>query len=388
MSNPSTSPTQIDHATLRPLVRAALGDATANPTHWDVALLSAHGDRFNRRSVFRVTGSADTADGCHPWSLVLKMIQGPTDTASPSTSTAHWCYWKREPLAYRAGLPGRLRDGLVAPRCFDVVDLPGDVILLWLEDVAESHGGGWPLARYGLAARHLGAFDGAHAAGMPCAPQAWYSRRWLRTRTADLGARLAAVRRPETWEHPLVRRAFPASLAAPLLRLYAERGAFLRALERLPQALCHLDAHRGNLIARDDADGAWTVAIDWAFVGHAALGEEIAALVWASLLECIVAPEDAAELETYVFEGYLAGLRETGWRGDWRAVRAGYLVNALLQWGVVPDALVIALDEENHGTLEREYRRPIGEVVERTAAATRLLLDRADEVRRLLAAQG
>ena len=56
--------------------------------------------------------------------------------------------------------------------------------------------------------------------------------------------------------------------------------------------------------------------------------------------------------------------------------------------GVVPDAVGVALDERNHAALERAYRLSIGEVVERNAAVTRLLLDRAGEVRRLLTALG
>src|SRR5919201_6300912 len=79
---------------------------------------------------------------------------------------------------------------------------------------------------------------------------------------------------PATWRHPLIRRAYPTPVAERLLRLHAGRGVLLDRLDRLPHTLCHLDAFRRNLFARVTDDGRQqTVAIDWASIGFAALGE-------------------------------------------------------------------------------------------------------------------
>src|SRR5436309_2568996 len=65
-------------------------------------------------------------------------------------------------------------------------------------------------------------------------------------------------------------------------RLWQERLPRLDLLDRLPQTMVHGDADRRNLFARRGAGGGETVAIDWAFTGVAALGEELVNLVLAS----------------------------------------------------------------------------------------------------------
>ncbi len=47
----------------------------------------------------------------------------------------HWNYWKRETLVYQSDLLETLPEGMVAPRCFGWVELPGNIAGLWLEDV-------------------------------------------------------------------------------------------------------------------------------------------------------------------------------------------------------------------------------------------------------------
>jgi len=154
--------------------------------------------------------------------------------------------WRREALAYHSGLLDDLPGDLTAPRC------------------------------YGVAARHLGQFNGVYLAGRPLPTQPWLNRGFLRAWTAD-AARVTVIEpiaQAETWAHPLVRAAFPDPVVERLLRLHTEREDFLAVLERLPQTLSHLDAFPGNLLARRTAAGAeQTVALDWAFVGIAAVGE-------------------------------------------------------------------------------------------------------------------
>jgi len=94
---------------------------------------------------------------------------------------------------------------------------------------------------------------------MPSQPS--LRRGWLRERVASDSGAVSLLR--SSLEHPLVRRAFPSDVADNLLRLWAERDAFLDTLDHLPQTLCHLDAFHRNLFARCSADdGYQTVAID------------------------------------------------------------------------------------------------------------------------------
>ena len=59
------------------------------------------------------------------------------------------------------------------------------MIWIWLEEVADTVGAPWPLARYGLAARHLGGFNGAYLVGRPVPAYPWLSRNWLRSLIAS-----------------------------------------------------------------------------------------------------------------------------------------------------------------------------------------------------------
>ena len=160
----------------------------------------------------------------------------------------------------------------------------------------------------------------------------------------------------------------------------------LDAFDRLPQTLCHHDAFRRNLFVRHSADGRdQTVAVDWAFVGTGTIGEEIVTLVQTSLFFLEVDLAKAPELDEIVFEGYLEGLRDAGWRGDPRMVRFGYTAASALR-GVsgMGAAIPFLLDESRYGRMERELGRPIEEMMNFFAETVRLMLNLADEARELL----
>jgi hypothetical protein len=65
-----------------------------------------------------------------------------------------------------------LPPGLVAVRCFGVVEYPDQEFWLWLEDVEDRTRS---RADYGLAAYRLGQFNGAYLCGRPIAQAAWLS---------------------------------------------------------------------------------------------------------------------------------------------------------------------------------------------------------------------
>jgi hypothetical protein len=72
-----------------------------------------------------------------------------------------WNFWRREADAYRSGVLAELPGDLAAPRCLAVTDQPDGSVRMWLEEVRDDLGERWPLPRYGIAARHLGHFNGA-----------------------------------------------------------------------------------------------------------------------------------------------------------------------------------------------------------------------------------
>ena len=402
---------------LTPLARRALGCQTLEVAEWRHERIAYFDTNPISLGLYRITGTArDAASPAAPpvpWSLIVKVARSPSGITLPSgrsypagyaADPSHDQYWRREIDAYQSPLLRRLPPRLAAPHCYAIDEDSDGYVWLWLENVIDefaARGEKWPLSRYGLAARHLGRFNGAYLAEPdpasldhtastipPLLGEAWLSRRWLqqwvarRRFTEEQRAVLAA---PDTWSHPLVRRLAPQPLGDRLLSTEDQIPSLLDALDRVPSAVSHLDAYSRNLLARRTPAGdEETVAIDWAFVGIAPLGVESATLVTASILFGDVPGEDVRALDQHVFEGYLDGLREAGWSGDWRLARLGHAVCAALRFRfTIPLALGTALDETRHAAFERRVGHPVGEWMDDRGHLVRHMLACADEAAEL-----
>ena len=253
----------------------------------------------------------------------------PADGTDPGA----WDYPPREALAYGSGLLAALPGGLAAPRCLAVEAQPDGTTRLWLEAVADAHPGPWPLDRYALVARAPRPLQrrlpGRRAPARPAVAEPGVAaglRRAVRPRRRRAGA----PRRPRR------PSAAAAALSAARRRRDSggcgtERERFLAALDRLPRTFCHHDAFRRNLLHRAGPEGEDLVAVDWAYAGHGAVGEELGQLVVASLFFFEAEGIAPRELDAACFAGYVAGLREAGWAGDERLVRLGFAADAALR---------------------------------------------------------
>lgn len=394
----ATSAPQPEPTTLLPVARQAAGCVAGSLGEWQVQPLQ--GSATHPRA-WRVSGTLCDGPRPLPFSVILKSRSGTPER-------------DEEVMAYRSGLLDRLRDqpfGLLAPRCFGVSRPAAGGSWLWLEDVAEPPGTRWSVERYGLAAYHLGRFNGAYPVGRardflddPARAQAvprfpWLGRGFLadwlgfveeqRLGDAILGARPEDRR---AWEHPTVRRVFAPPLRERLTRVWNERAALLAALDRLPRTLAHGDAHRRNLLTRLSPTGELTVAVDWDSTGLAPLGEDPGHLVSSSqLMEAD--PGQARELDAAVFGRYLDGLRASGWRIDpptHDLIRFGYALHTPLNMGVFAGGgLLAALSQAwLRRWLEELFGRPLEDAAAPLAALTGFTLDLADEARAIGRARG
>jgi hypothetical protein len=305
---------------------------------------------------------------------VVKVLAHAPDAGGhwrPGTATDHWYYWRREADVYASGLLATLAGGLRAPACHLVAERPDGSVALWLEDLAGPAGTAWPLDRYRSAARHLGAAQGEFVAGRPLPDEPWLSRGWLRAYAARRDGDEDLLRDPEAWRHPLVAAWFPEPPVAGLVALRADRDGLLDALDALPATLSHLDLHPANLFDRDGE----TTAIDWAFVGRAAIGEDAGNLVADAVFDFHVAPEHLDALHDAVAEGYHAGLRAAGADVDPGLVRAAMAAGLVAKYAWIAPALLRAAAEGR----DLLNRRPIAETVAAWAPAIRYLLARAPE---------
>lgn len=320
----------INSTILQPIVRRVVEDETAVVLDWSVRALDGG---FSGSTVQRVQGQAQTTTGLQSWSLICKVISPQTGSAQPTA----WDYWQREALVYQSGMLAELPVDLVAPRCFAITEQPGDELWLWLEDMGATEDDEWPLERYGLAARQFGQFNGAYLTGRPLPSESWWGSPDVRQRLALAEAGIHEL--PHLRHHPLFAELLAGDRVERILHLWAERERLLAGLDRLPQTLCHRDAFRRNLMARQSADSHdQTVLLDWAATGLGALGEELAPLFATTLSFVAVPLARIAELDTLIFAGYITGLREAGWQGDERLARFGFTAVAALKAGVAGPA--------------------------------------------------
>ncbi|MGE5691968.1 MAG: hypothetical protein ACM33B_15565 [Pseudomonadota bacterium] len=319
-------------ARLEAPVRSALGDATARVTAWRHEPVAYDFLNPSSGGVYRFRGTAATGAGNREWSLVLKVTRSPDAAGDeqplpPGLAAARReaVRWDRELLAYESGFLARLDGPLVAAACHGSRREDDDTGWLWLEDLGGDATGAWSREQWGLVGRALGAFDGRFAGdGAPREP--WLGRRWLRVWTTLLtpyhfGDALPGSPR---WDDPRVRAVYGPDLRARLAALWDARPALLAAVEALPSACAHLDAHRRNLFLRPGEDGTRVVAIDWGLVGLAPLGEEIASTLVGSVASGEVPAVDATALSETLYAAYLQGLGDAGWEGAERDVRLAY----------------------------------------------------------------
>jgi hypothetical protein len=398
--NAGTQLRAIDATTLTPPVRSALRSDTVEILDWESSLLRAGIGNPVSLGLYRFSGTGHDHGEVLTWSLVLKMAQSPANVGAVNMGEGddprHWNYWKREMHVLQSDLLDHLPPGLAAPRCFGVEERPRDVIWLWLEEISEAQDAPWSLDRYGLAARHFGRFNGAYLSGQPLPAYPWLSIGLLHQWCRDLCTPLYSgfQRHPSLWEHPLVRRIYPPPEANPFRHLLVDRERFLAALDDCPQTVCHKDAYPTNLMGRRGEDGQEeTVALDWALAGIGPVGEELAQLAIGALDTADAA--EVGDVDQVVFAGYLDGLRDSGWRGDARTVRFGYVASAALRIGLWLLFCLNRAFEESRGIQDQELsaepvERPVPSAVEgvidQQERATRFVLDLAQETYELLEA--
>lgn len=263
------------------------------------------------------------------WSVFVKILQHPR----------HWPHldrvppplrqdfldsfpWRTELGAWDPAFTLALPPGLRVPVLYHRVELPGDRVALWMEDV-DADPRPWRAAEYERAAWLLGAFaanrsDPGLIAASPLSP-GYGLRRYY---DGHGRSAIAAIRNPGTWDHPALAR--HSGLRDGLLRLAEAAPAILDGLDRLPQALQHGDASPQNLLIPRD-DPATIVAIDIAFPSPQAAGFDLAQL----LVGLVHAGQQPAAglpgVHRLLAPAYAAGMRAGRHPAALADVRRGYL---------------------------------------------------------------
>ena len=155
----------------------------------------------------------------------------------------------------------------------------------------------------------------------------------------------------------------------------------------LPHTFGHLDAQYRNVLLRDGATGQREVAlIDWADCGVAPLGAELNALVGTSSLVFGWPPAQARKLDQIVFASYLDGLAASGWIGDARQVRLGYVGWCAMYYGrIFPGFLRYWCTPDNRSFALQQFGMAEEELYVQWLPFLDYVWECADEARELIA---
>ncbi len=328
----------IDPQQLAGIVAQALARPILRLGEWQVKPLSGGLEEFNR--VYLLSGQAHTHSGECAWLLVLKTMQcDPSNDAHPQATR----YWKREAAFYQSGLLDDLSCSLVPPRCYQVSQ-QGDAMWIWMEAIQDALPKPWPTDKYFEAARCLGCFNGAYLAGKPLPAEPWLARDWLSGYIELAVPNLHDL--PQLRKNPFFHKTYADMSDDFILQAWERRGDFIKAMESLPQTFCHQDAFDGNLLWRRNAAGQdQLVGLDWAYTGNAALGIELAPLVY------MYFGSNRMQHYELCLRGYLSGLADAGCAADARQVRFASLVTIFYRYfyGATLGELWNGLrDEANH----------------------------------------
>ncbi len=375
---------------LMPIVAQIIGRPEADSLKWEQCSLKVQGGQTaGVLGLVRLVGTAQVAGQTMPWSMIVKIIRKPDLATDPTGTVNHpaaWNYWQREVFAYQSELLTDLAESLVAPRCYGVTEHADGEWHIWLEEITESPTT-WTMDRHGSAARHLGHFNGAYLTGRPLpTEQPWTYRGRSRDWITVAKTMVEPFRRyAETAQG---RRWLSAQSVTRIERMLANAPLLHAQLARLPLCLCHHDAHRRNLMARDKhSNEAQTVALDWSYLGYGEVGADIAALTAVDLLWMDVAGERARELDGVIFDSYLARLRDVGWQGDPRLARFGYTACAALAFGVAGAIVFGTLvwpDEESAQGLVTIIGHSRDAILDQQAIVQPFLLDLGEEALQLM----
>jgi hypothetical protein len=318
--------------------------------------------------IWRVHASGTTA--------VLKLLAGsqPRSEHWPASTDVHdWSYWRREPCAYESGLLTKLEGGLRAPRCIHIANRDDGSVALWLEDVTGRAGSTWQVDDYAPAMERFGRAQGAYLVrGVPTYD--WLSGAWLRSYLQQRSAIVDALDDPAVLEHLEHEIGHPN--AARARALCTQNAQLLDAIDTFPRTLCHRDLHPANLFDCGDT----TVAIDWAFAGVGAIGEDAGNLVPDAVFDFHVDPAEIDRLYEIVVTAYETGLRDAGWRGTTSQLRLALAAAIAAKYVWIAPAIALAR-RDRRALLNR---RPIEETLGAWLPALDFVLDRADEARALL----
>ena len=303
---------RIDKRLLTPIVEKSLGHSDFGVTQWEIDILKSR-MASDKGMVCQIEGMGNgPGQSEKEWSVILKIGRGINRGEESRRENF------RETEFYRTGVAEGVPGGFRVPVCWDVTEMPDDMPWIWLEDVKGEHGDTWSMERKGLAAFHLGQFQGAYLADRSLPSDPVFDREdELFTDTINCVENMVPGILENLAANPLTRHTYGAQLGERLKEMSQKSRGLLNLLERVPLTFCHRDLGPDNILSHKLPDGnEETVGLDWDFCGIGQVGLETQSFISTFAVYQNRTVNEVKELTGLVVENYICGLKDAGWKGD------------------------------------------------------------------------
>ncbi len=380
----------INPALITELIRGKLNDDSAELVTWSDSPIPLGGASMTA-SIARIMGTARSGGQLISLSMIVKtlkridfkfLLDRLGDKHADSFDPLD--IWRHGLLFYRSALPGIIKGSFVPAKCYHAEMIGDEFARLWLEDLGEENDD-WPESRHIQTSRHLGEFNGAHLereTATEFRPIKNFLRAHILLCTPAVG--WESITETDTWQHDKVANLLPCGTCDRVRRMLNGSGQLMDRLATMPWALSHQDTDRRNLFSRISSNGAVkTVAIDWGFVGVAAVGDDVGSQVWQNLYFLNVLPEKASDYAESSFQAYMEGLRAAGSNETADQVRFAFLSRAIWALAMAPRTITSYVREgEIAGVLGRwikERGYTLKEAFERWSVALNTIIEAVEQ---------
>lgn len=377
----------LERDVLTPVVRGVLNDDSASPVPgWSAKPI---GKSFGAGTlgIFLVTGEAASAGGTKAWSVVAKVMELVLKDSYDLNS--RYNSPDAEISAYESGLLSSIGSEISsdqtfrAARHFGTSNVDGLGTILWIEDLSAAPSPPWDDKTCAEVGRHMGHFNAYWELSKP-EPQPWFMSDGFGSRSGVSLNRWTSL--GDYTSDPLVKRGSPPDVLRDLSKLYGQILPVIEAINAGPRPLNHIDAQPRNLFPMPLENGGFeTVAIDWASLGYAPLGTDPAQIIGSSLTWCELEPEHGVLLHEKVLDGFVMGLSDMGWSGNFELVKLAYMTQAMIRaanmlfhtvrWINDPErkrkiSIAIGLPPEAIADQQRDVFRAVYPAFQKTLAAS------------------
>jgi hypothetical protein len=308
----------------------------------DLVVQPLRGNRWLTDGIWKVTNESR--------SVIVKTVSFASDQCAGSWARhwtaqsgepTHWNYWKREFLAYLYDLPATFdSSGINSPALLYAYEGRGTFTFV-TEHCGLTPATQWTAHDYYAAARNLGIAQGSISTKGNFGEYPWLCKNYIADYALEKPFDRSLPGSSEAWSGLIDVGAVSPRERDTQIRLARNERELMKLLAAVPLTLCHNDFWTRNLFGKD---GQPTTVVDWAFVGIGPLGSDIANMTASAGFDSYIAPAHLASFADHVFDSYLNGLRQSGWKGDSRTVRLGYCASVAKYAWVVAAMLESAAD--------------------------------------------